>query len=345
MLRQIFKITLALFYFSSISNAYTIDKGTELLNAVDKQNFEKVKELINSGVDINEKGKVGFTPLILAAGWGDVKMVKYLINNGANLNLKANRGFGVIHRASMNKNPAVLKYLLKNFQLNVNDRSKRYCSPLDFSLRNNALQNYGTLENAKLLITNGAKKSINWKCNGYTPLMVAVPDEKVVTFLVDNGADINIENASGATAYTMAKNQKASKRLLNLIYTQTNENKKTIYNKNLIWEIKTQENKYNKLTETQAKSYCKTLTLNGYTNWRIPTLNEYSTVLLDKPIEGYVIDGIPSYYLSPKQFPNLVPLVFWAQDNNGKIKYMNVAIKRSGDVCRSCIKNFIRCVR
>ena len=114
---------------------------------------------------------------------------------------------------------------------------------------------------------------------------------------------------------------------------------------NLIWEIKTLENKYDNLTETQARNYCEALSLNEYTDWRIPTLNEYSTILLDKPIEGHTIDGIPSYYLSPKQFPNLVPLVFWAQDNNGKMKYINVAIKRSGNICRSCEKNFIRCVR
>jgi len=63
MARKIFGIMLALFYFNSTANAYTIDRGTDLLNAIDQQNFEKVKELINSSVDINEKGKTGITPL------------------------------------------------------------------------------------------------------------------------------------------------------------------------------------------------------------------------------------------------------------------------------------------
>ena len=158
MLRQIFKITIALFYFNSILNAYTIDRGTDLLNAVNQQNFEKVKELIYSGVDINEKGKVGTTPLIMATAWSNLKMVKYLIKHGANLHDKSDRGSSIIHSASMNKNPAILKYLLKTYKLNVNDRGKRYCTPLDISLRTNALQNHGTLENARLLLLNGAKK-------------------------------------------------------------------------------------------------------------------------------------------------------------------------------------------
>ena len=302
MFQQIIKIILILFSFNSIVSALVIDKGGDLHNAVDQKNFYKVKELIESGADINKKGKVGFTPLILAAGWGDVEMVKYLIDNGANLDSKANPGFGVIHRAAMNKNPAVLKYILENFQFDVNDRSKHYCSPLDYSLRMNALQSNGTLENARLLLKNGAQESVNWKCHGYTPLMLSIPNEKVIIFLLDNGADKQIKNPSGLSAYNMAKNQKASKKILKLVKTKDFENKKTFYTENFIWELKTYNNKYNKYSEEEAKEYCRNLILEDKINWHIPLASEYKNILSTKPYKGFVIDGVQEYYMNPKDF-------------------------------------------
>ena len=189
------KYTLAsLLLLLSLSTLNAFDKGSPLMNAVDNQNFEEVVKLVESGANINQKNEIGFTALLFATGWGDVKMVKYLIEHGASLDAKANRGFGVIHRAAMNKDSSILKYLLENYTLNVNDRAKNYCSPLSYALKNNALQNNGSLDNARLLLAKGALESINWKCNGYTPLMVAVSDKKVINFLIQNGADKSIEN-------------------------------------------------------------------------------------------------------------------------------------------------------
>lgn len=335
--------TLIIIYFNSILIAYTIDKGSELLNAVDQKDIIKVKKLIKAGANVNKKGKVGFTPLLLASGWGDVEMVSYLIDNGARLDSRANPGFGVIHRASMNKNPSVLKYLLENFKFNVNDRANEYCSPLDYSLRNNALQNNGTLKNAKLLIQHGAKKSINWKCRGYTPLMVAIPDFKVITFLLNNNADKHIKNPIGHTAYNMAENQKAPDHILKLIKTNKFTNKKTFVTKRLIWELKTFENKYDKYSQHNAIEYCEKLKLEGNNNWRIPSASEYSDVLSVKPYKGLVIDGIPQYYMNPQNFTNMTPDSYWTILNNGVMGYQstswNQVHKKRGN-----IKYHIRCV-
>ena len=263
----------------------------------------------------------------MATAWSDIKMVKYLIKHGANSNAKTDRGTSVIHSASMNKNPAILKYMLKNFKLNVNDRSKSYCSPLDFSLRMNALQNNGTLENAHLLLANGAKKSINWKCNGYTPLMVAIPDEKIMLFLLGNGAKTDIKNPSGRTAFNMAKNQKASKKILKMLKTQKNEdiNKKVFYTENLIWELKTYQNKHDRYSELKAIEYCENLELDNKDNWRIPSASEYKTILSRKPYKGFVIDGIGEYYMNPKDFKNMTPTSYWTILKDGSTGYQSIS--------------------
>jgi len=47
----------------------------------------------------------------------------------------------------------------------------------------------------------------------------------------------------------------------------------------LIWEQKTEENEPDTYTYSEATTYCEELTLGYYSDWRIPTRREYSTVL------------------------------------------------------------------
>ncbi|WP_457605296.1 ankyrin repeat domain-containing protein [Nitratifractor sp.] len=340
-------IGLVLLLFAATLNAS--DKDVPLVSAVDRRDFAEVVRLVESGVDIDRKNGNGFTALLLAAGWGDLRTVKYLIEHGASLDVRGNLGFGVIHRAAMNKDPSVLRYLLDRYDPDLNDRGEHYCSPLDYALRYNALQKGGTLENARLLLRRGAAESINEKCNGYAPLMISYTDKKVVELLLRNGADKSVKNRAGMTAYDMAKRAHAPKEILEVLAPDRKEEKREdrlFFRKaGLFWELKTERNKHEQLTEAQARDYCEKLSLGGYTDWRIPPLKEYSTILLGKPIEGFVIDGIPRYYLDPKEFPHLSPSRYWALDEEGKIRYLDLSSKRSGEICRSCEKNLIRCVR
>ena len=47
----------------------------------------------------------------------------------------------------------------------------------------------------------------------------------------------------------------------------------------LVWEQKTEENETYSYTYNDAITYCNELTLGGYSDWRIPTRKEYSTIL------------------------------------------------------------------
>ena len=261
-------------------------------------------------------------------------------------------GFGVIHRAAMSKNPEILKYIITKGG-DVNRITKSSCSPFHSAISNNALQNYGSLENAKTLLKHGAKPSVNKKCRGYTPLMVGVSSEEVTRFLLDNSADKTIKTRSGKNALDLAKEQNAPSSVIKLLSSSNKKqtkSKDTLVNlakkeRGLMWERKTSKNKYDEFTEQEAKSYCENLTWADKDDWRVPSLKEYETIMLNSPITDQTIDGVSRYYMDPKTFPNLVPSVFWAEDEKRDMVYFNVAIKRSGNICSMCNKNMIRCVR
>ncbi|WP_320034362.1 ankyrin repeat domain-containing protein [Halarcobacter sp.] len=328
-----------------VSTLNGFDKGSPLMNAVDQQNFEEIVNLVEKGVDINKKNKLGFTALLYAVGWGDLKTVKYLINKGASLKSRANRGFGVLHRAAMNKNEEIIKYLLENYSFDVNDRGKSYCSPLDFSLRNNALQKNGTLNATKLLLKYGAKKSINWNCNGYTPLMISIKNKEVVDLLINNGADKTIKNKAGFTAYDLAIRENNSKDITEILKMKNykNERKDIYFIKNLVWELKNNNNRYDKYSKNDAINYCKNLVIQNYNKWRIPTELEYKTILRDEPYTGYIIDGIDKYYFNPKNFPNMVPSRYWIVFKDISLGYQSVSQNFTRKIDDNK-KYYIRCV-
>jgi uncharacterized protein len=68
-----------------MSDIYDNLKNTPLIEAVKTGQLETVKELIASGVDVNESGEQGWTPLNWAAGQGHLEIVKLLVANGADL--------------------------------------------------------------------------------------------------------------------------------------------------------------------------------------------------------------------------------------------------------------------
>jgi ankyrin repeat protein len=59
----------------------------ELFEAIDNNNIDDVRGIINSGTDVNSRFEDGITPLIQAAYNGNFEMVKFLVQNGGDVNL------------------------------------------------------------------------------------------------------------------------------------------------------------------------------------------------------------------------------------------------------------------
>ncbi|MEJ2055995.1 MAG: ankyrin repeat domain-containing protein, partial [Calditrichaceae bacterium] len=75
--------------------------GSELIKAIMYQDFEKTKDLVNKGVDVNFQDKnYGSTALILASQYNFVDIAKFLIDKGADVNLQAKNGYTPIIAAA-----------------------------------------------------------------------------------------------------------------------------------------------------------------------------------------------------------------------------------------------------
>ncbi len=128
-------------------------------------NENKVKNLINSGVSVNQIDIFFFnwTPLHHAAYWGEISVVKLLIDKGANVDAKAKQG----------------------------------STPLMVALEN------GKTEVAKMLIEYNADIEAV-KNDGYSPLHAAVYYPDIVEILVNEGLDVNVKTNQGDTPLDLA---------------------------------------------------------------------------------------------------------------------------------------------
>ncbi len=100
-----------------------------LFKASRNGHIEVVKELLNSGANIEEKDNYGYTPLIwgiflqllnhfkwfiyflfIASFYGQIEVVKELLNRGANIEEKNNYGYTPLNNGIFLNNSIILNY-------------------------------------------------------------------------------------------------------------------------------------------------------------------------------------------------------------------------------------------
>lgn len=109
----------------------------------------------------------GFTPLGLAAFFGQVKLVQFLIKQGADVNIASNNNFKVtpLHSATAKKQYDIAQLLIEN-GANVNAQQMSGVTALHAAAHN------GDVPLVKLLVKNGANIHAKMK-EGQTPLIMA----------------------------------------------------------------------------------------------------------------------------------------------------------------------------
>src|SRR3954447_712949 len=70
-----------------------------LLHAVHKHQLATAAALLDAGADPNRGGPHNYTPLMMAAGYGQTDMVKLLLARGANAGISDDRGFTALDYA------------------------------------------------------------------------------------------------------------------------------------------------------------------------------------------------------------------------------------------------------
>ena len=199
-----------------------IDLESSLIpDAIEENNIEMVKYLISIGQDVNAQIFAdGFwinSPMKAAAQNGNIEIAKLLIDEGANLNSSDD----YIYNAIDYGNYDIAKLLIDNdvFNLNTNTtieqaielaKKKKYyeMEKLLSSEDSNNIDGYDELMNA---ISKGDMKALeklikddtdlNKEYDNITPLGLAAArnDKEMVKFLVEKGADINLEDGYGYT--------------------------------------------------------------------------------------------------------------------------------------------------
>lgn len=220
-----------LFLLITTLNSYS----QKLYKAVEKENFEKVKSLLEKGEDPNEYYSNGLFPLWRAAAdnnykitellitngadvnqgtkakssestpieipcqEGYIEIVKLLVENGADVNRKGYRDFTPIRIAAMNDHLEIVKYLAKN-AANIDNKAMDGATPLEHAASK------GHFEIVKFLVEKGANIN-NKDAEEDFPIGEAAKYGylDIIQFLIDNNADLTLKNKDNKTAYTLAK--------------------------------------------------------------------------------------------------------------------------------------------
>lgn len=175
------------------------NKVTPLMIAAQKGSLEIVQALLEKEIDVNAWNYSGITALFVAAQEGHVDIVKALLAKGASIDQVNYNGVSPIWVAAQEGHLDVIKMLITkgadSSQVNYNG-----ITPLWVAAQN------GHLDVVKVLLTKDSEIINHVNYEGVTPLWVAAQNGHVdvVELLLDEGADIDLTNHNGGSPLLIA---------------------------------------------------------------------------------------------------------------------------------------------
>lgn len=125
-----------------------------LFEAIEQNNSLKVKELVDSGIDINAKDKYGYSALHIASFKQLDQIATLLIDMGIDVNIQDKNGQTILHYAALNNQLNIAKAALnKGASLSIEDMHGN--EPLWTAVFNDKGRN-DRLEMIMLFLENGA---------------------------------------------------------------------------------------------------------------------------------------------------------------------------------------------
>jgi ankyrin repeat protein len=176
------------------ANAANDFRMTPLSQACTNASAEFVQLLLKSGANPNLAVATGETPLMTCAKTGNADAVRALIESDATVNAtEPSQNQTAIMWAAAERHPNVVSALIAA-HADLKAHTKQGFTPIHFAAR------VGDLESIKLLLAAGVDANLLTAPNGFTPLLIATMRAQVdvATYLLDHGADPNIE-AAGMT--------------------------------------------------------------------------------------------------------------------------------------------------
>jgi ankyrin repeat protein len=199
--------------------------GQELFMAIGQENLDGVKSLLAHGADPNARNSLQMTPLLIAAGVGQVPVVdallqagakldestiygtpltfaamagrtpvvKLLLDQGANPSTQRPDGISVLMLAARGGDPEMVSELLRR-KVDVNTKDNDGATALIYAARE------GQMDAGRLLMSSGAAVDAA-DSHRWTPLTYAAVNGHAdfVKLLLEKGANANARDAKGRT--------------------------------------------------------------------------------------------------------------------------------------------------
>ena len=171
-------------------------------NAGDYDYSANMRNILNTGIDVNERDKDGNTALINIASSKDekyrLKKIRAIIDRKTDINIKNNEGFtALMYLAANGEDSSIRALISSNPELDIEDKNGN--TALIYAAKNN------NEEGARAIIR--GKPNLNKQNNeGYTALMIAAENglEELVQSLVSAKANLNMQNNNGDTALLLS---------------------------------------------------------------------------------------------------------------------------------------------
>ncbi len=194
-----------------------LESGIQINKVPDNRNFgyltfatimghkEIVKLLISYGAEVNPvcSQNIVCKPVIYAAEQGNIEMLDLLIENGADVNSVGPYNFPVMYYPIKTKQYESIEVLLMN-GADVNQRDQFKISIFEHAV------SVSDLKTIKLMMNYGPDLNADKYSRKFTPLMMAAKKGRLdlVKYLIMNGADPDIKTTRGYTAKNYAEHNR-----------------------------------------------------------------------------------------------------------------------------------------
>jgi len=108
----------------------------DIFTAAETNNHKRIKELLDSGQDVNEQDwDRGATPLHLACAKGNLETIELLIDYGANVNSQNKYGRTCLHHLILNRYDNIAIWLIKHCNADPHLPDKKGVSAYDLAIK------------------------------------------------------------------------------------------------------------------------------------------------------------------------------------------------------------------